>query len=364
MISPRSTRRALQATALLTAGALILGACSSTPKKQQKKKAATTTTTAAPVCPLTGAPSPLGSVPQRTAIGVKVDNYQDARPQSGLDKTDIVFEEPVEGGITRYNAIFQCNDASSIGPIRSARQIDIGILGQLGNPPLTHVGGINPVLENIVAAGIPNLDLGNYPNAITHLSTRYAPYNTYSSTQQLYANLPAGTKNTPPKPIYTYSTKVPTGTAVTSVHVPFSGNSDVTWSWAEAQGAWLRFYNGTQADNNADGTQNQAANVIIQTVHVTYGPWVENAGGGLEVQAVLSGTSGPAIVFRNGIQIDGTWSRTDNASPTIYKDAKGNVIAMAPGRSWVELVPDTVSVTSVPNPVQPTTTTTTKPKKK
>ena len=357
-----TTTRIMKATALLSAGALLLGACSSSPKKPKKKAASTTTTTKAPVCALTGAPSPLGAIPQRTAIGAKIDNYQDARPQSGLDKTDIVFEEPVEGGITRYNAIFQCDNADSIGPIRSARQIDIGILGQLGNPPLVHVGGINPVLENIVAAGIPNLDLGTYPNAITHLNTRYAPYNTYTSTTQLYANLPAGTKNTPPAPIYTYSPTTPTGTAVTSVHVPFSGNSDVTWTWAAGQNAWLRFYNGTSPDRNADGVQNQAANVIVQTVHVTYGPWVENAGGGLEVQAVLSGTSGPAIVFRNGIQVNGTWSRDAASSPTVYKDAAGAVIAMAPGRTWVELVPDTVTVTAVPNSVQPTTTTTIKKK--
>jgi hypothetical protein len=361
-VTATTTNRIMKATALLSAGALLLGACSSSPKKAKKKAASTTTTTKAPVCALTGAPSPLGAIPQRTAIAAKIDNYQDARPQSGLDKTDIVFEEPVEGGITRYNAIFQCDNADSIGPIRSARQIDIGILGQLGNPPLVHVGGINPVLENIVAAGIPNLDLGNYPGAITHLSTRYAPYNTYTSTTQLYANLPAGTKNTPPAPIYTYSPTTPAGTAVTSVHVPFSGNSDVTWTWAAGQNAWLRFYNGTNPDKNADGVQNQAANVIIQTVHVTFGPWLENAEGGLEVQAVLSGTSGPAIVFRNGIQVNGTWSRDAASSPTVFKDAAGTVIQMAPGRTWVELVPDTVAVTAVPNPVQPTTTTTIKKK--
>ena len=96
---------------------------------------------------------------------------------------------------------------------------------------------------------------------------------------------------------------------------------------------------------------------------MTYGPWLENSEGGLEVQAVLSGTSGPAIVFRNGIEVNGTWSRDAASSPTVFKDANGTVIQMAPGRSWVELVPDTVSVTAVPNPVQPTTTTTTMAKK-
>ena len=130
-MSTRSMARPLGAVTLIVAGALVLGACSSSHAK--KKAVATTTSTTAPaVCPLTGAPSPLGTPPNRPALAVKVDNYQAARPQSGLDDTDLVFEEPVEGGITRYVAVFQCNNATSIGPVRSARNIDIGILGQLG----------------------------------------------------------------------------------------------------------------------------------------------------------------------------------------------------------------------------------------
>ena len=105
----------------------------------------TTTTAPAPACPLTGVPAPnVRSVPQRPAMAVKIDNYPAGRPQSGLDKADIIFEEPVEGGITRFAAVFQCQDAALIGPVRSARNIDIGILGQLGNPLLAHVGGHQP----------------------------------------------------------------------------------------------------------------------------------------------------------------------------------------------------------------------------
>ena len=352
-----ATRRLLGATALVTSGALLLGACSSTSSKPKKKAVATTTTAAPPTCPLTGAPSPLGAVPQRTALGVKVDNYVAARPQSGLDHTDLVFEEPVEGGITRYVAVFQCDNAPSIGPIRSARNIDIGILGQLGNPPLAHVGGIDPVLSNISAAGIPNLDLGNYAQAITHPAGRYAPYDTYSSTAALYAIVPSSAPSSPPKPIFSYSSTVPAGTAVSSVHVPFSSNSDVTWSWNAQKGTWLRFYNGTQPDLNADNVQNSAANVIIQTVNVTYGPWLENSEGGLEVQAQLSGTTGPAMVFRNGVEISGTWSRASNSSPTVFTSSTGQVITMAPGRSWIELVPAGIAVT--PTPAAPTTSSTT-----
>ena len=173
----------------------------------------------------------------------------------------------------------------------------------------------------------------------------------------LYAIVPSSAPNSPPKPIFSYSSAVPSGTAVTSVHVPFSSNSDVTWNWSPQKSTWLRFYNGTQPDLNADGVQNAAANVIIQTVNVTYGPWLENSEGGLEVQAQLSGTSGPAMVFRNGVEISGTWSRASNASPTVFTSSTGKVITMAPGRSWIELVPSGVAVT--PTPATPSASSTT-----
>jgi hypothetical protein len=149
---------------------LVLAACSGTTPHHASStttSTSTTSTTAAPAavatCPLTGTPVPGGgAVPQRTALAVKIDNYPDARPQSGMDKADVVFEEPVEGGITRYAVVFQCQDAALVGPVRSARNIDIGILGQLGTPLFVHVGGIDPVLANIAASPLVNVDLGDY----------------------------------------------------------------------------------------------------------------------------------------------------------------------------------------------------------
>src|SRR5580698_834968 len=134
---------------LALASLVILGAACSLPAVvlPAVKDPATTTTTAPPTdCPLTGAPAPPGGVPQRPALAVKVDNYPDARPQSGLDQADIVFDEPVEGGITRFAAVFQCQSPTLVGPIRSARAVDLQIMDQLSKPILVHVGGINPVL--------------------------------------------------------------------------------------------------------------------------------------------------------------------------------------------------------------------------
>jgi Protein of unknown function (DUF3048) N-terminal domain/Protein of unknown function (DUF3048) C-terminal domain len=330
-------------------GALILAGCSSTPSST--KKAAVTSTTkvtqaaAVSTCPLTGTPTGPGGVPQRSALAVKVDNYPAARPQSGLDKADVIFEEPVEGGITRYVAVFQCQQAALVGPIRSARNIDIGILGQLGTPILAHVGGIDPVLANINASPLVNLDLGSHGSVIQHLQGRVAPYNTYASTAALWAAEPQSTA--PPPALFLYSSAPPTeGTPADTVAIPFSGTSNVVWQYNPKISAYQRFY-GSTPDLLANGVQNTAANVIVQYVQISLGPWLENSEGGLEVQAALyPNASGAAAVFRDGKEVTGTWSRGDLGSQTQFKDASGNVIPLQPGQTWVELVPNTIQVTA------------------
>jgi hypothetical protein len=349
---PIRRRPGLALLALAGLSGLVLSACSSAPAAVKKADPPTTTSTTAkpppPACPLTGLPVPGGAaVPARPALAVKVDNYPSARPQSGLDKADVIYEEPVEGGITRYAAVFQCQDAASVGPVRSARNIDIGILGQLGNPLLAHVGGIPPVLANIDASPIVNVDLGENGSIITHPAGRYAPYDTYSSTAQMWGTHP--TMTTPPQPLFGYSTTPPAGTPVASVNINFSGTSNVTWTYNPTTSQFERFYNGTTPDTLADGTQNAAANVVVQYVHISYGPWLENSEGGLEVQADLyPDASGQAQVFRNGVEITGTWQRAALGSPTQFLTAAGTPITLQPGQTWVELVPDTITTAVTP----------------
>ncbi len=311
----------------------------------------TTTTKPAPViptCPLTDTAIPGGgAVPARPALAVKVDNYPDARPQSGLDKADVIFEEPVEGGITRYAAVFQCQEAALVGPVRSARNIDIGILGQLGNPLEAHVGGIDPVLANINASPVVNVDLGNYGSILTHPAGRFAPYDTYSSTAQMWGTHP--TMTAAPQPLFSFSAAPPPGSPVATININFSQTSNVTWKYNSATSTFQRFYNGTTPDMLADGVQDQASNVIVQYVHISYGPWLENSEGGLEVQADLyPNASGSSIVFRNGVEVAGTWHRSTLGSPTQFVNAAGAPISLQPGQTWVELVPDTITAATTP----------------
>jgi hypothetical protein len=89
--------------------------------------------------------------------------------------------------------------------------------------------------------------------------------------------------------------------------------------------------------------------VIVQSVQISYGPWLENSEGGLEVQAALyPNASGAAEVFRDGTEITGTWRRAALGSPTQFVAEDGSPIALQPGQTWVELVPNTITPTTTP----------------
>jgi len=77
-------------------------------------------------------------------LGVMIENHIESRPQSGLSSADVVYEAVAEGGITRFLAIFYCQEARSIGPVRSARTYFLDWVSEYGDYPLyAHVGGAN-----------------------------------------------------------------------------------------------------------------------------------------------------------------------------------------------------------------------------
>jgi Protein of unknown function (DUF3048) N-terminal domain/Protein of unknown function (DUF3048) C-terminal domain len=343
---------------LVVAGVVALVVTSGSKPSSASKPPATTSTSAVPpsttvptTCPLTGTPAPGGTVPARPALGVKIGNYPDDRPSAGLNQADVVFEEPVEGGITRLVAVFQCQSPALVGDLRSARQPDVGILSQLSKPLFVHAGGIDPVIALLQAANLTDENLQSGPAASADIQQpgRYAPYSTFANTATLWGLDPSDT--TPPAPIFTYTAAPPAGSVAGSggsAHIPFSGTSDVTWTWNPAANNYLRSYS-TGPDTLIDGSQSAANNVVIMTVQTSNGPWLENDVGGLEVQIPDTG-SGPLVVLRNGVAISGTWTRTSITQPPTLTATNGTPITLQPGNTWEELVPSGVAVTTAPGP--------------
>jgi hypothetical protein len=336
-------------------------------KKTAAVATSTTTTTAVPVavatCPLTGTPAPGNVVPARPAVAVKIGNYTGDRPSDGLNQADIVFEEPVEGSYTRLVAVFQCQEAALVGDLRSAREPDIAILSQLSNPLFVHAGGIDPILNLLSEAPIHDENIldGGTGSITINPSGRYAPYDDFTSTAKVWGLLPSDT--TPPAPLFTYSPSPPAGSVPGSgatVHIPFSSEADVTWTWNPATSSYLRAYSGVP-DKLVDGTVSSATNVVVMTVGTFTGPWVENSEGAHEVEVTATG-SGPVVVLRDGVAITGTWSRASVTQPATLTATDGTPISLQPGNTWEELVPQGIPITTTATaaPVASSTTTTTK----
>jgi Protein of unknown function (DUF3048) N-terminal domain/Protein of unknown function (DUF3048) C-terminal domain len=342
--------------------ALLVGAAGKTPTHKDTASSSTTATTATtatsdpakpgpPLCPLTGTPAPGGKIPRRPALAFKIDNYPTARPWSGIDKADIVFEEPVEGFITRLVAVFQCQESSFVGPIRSAREADQGIADLLSKPILIHVGSINQVTNLLDASNLINIDLRypQYDAIIINPAGRYAPYDTYASTSGGWGLVPGDT--TPPAAVFQYSSTRAQGPPDSSLSINFSSTSDETWTYQRSSNTYTLSYadTGPAMIQQADGAMTPLStdNIVVQVVQYTIGPWVENDEGGLEVMVDPTG-SGPLEVLRDGVFIRGTWKRASLSSPLQLLNGAGQTIKLRPGNTWVDVVPSGQPVTPTP----------------
>ena len=294
-------------------------------------------------CPLTDLAPPAGAVPDRPALAVKVENLPAARPQYGLSSADVVYEEPVEGGITRFIVIYQCRDADRIEPVRSGRIIDPQIVGQYGAHPLfAYAGGIAPAIAAIDSSSLIDVGVLKAANAYTRDPNRPVPHNLMTSTGALYRtgeaqNAPQGA----PGPVFSFGPVDPAGTPASGVCVSFP-YSDLTWTWSQGSNGWLRSY-GNGPATRGEGGQITAADVIVMRVILYPSPYVEDPTGAHENLLKLTGT-GSVEVFRNGVMIAGTWKRPSLSDKTQFEDETGHTISLAPGNIWIELVPTTVQV--------------------
>jgi hypothetical protein len=270
---------------------------------------------------------------------VKVDNAPSARPPTGLDTADLVFEQPVEGGLTRLVAVFQCESAARIEPVRSARLVDPDLLVPLSAVGLAHAGGIQPAIDKLAQSGVMDVGDSALPRSYHRDPRRSAPHNEYTSTDDLWPHLPSSA----PKPLFSYSASVPTGSPAATIHLPFSGYSNVTWSYDPAAHNYRRSYGSSPASDSA-GNPLLGDDVVVQHVTLTDSGYVEDATGEHEnLVDVLSG--GAAEVYRDGVVVPGRWSRDSLGAATRFVDSAGHSIKLRPGRTWVELVPTVVHTT-------------------
>ena len=327
LLSPRAFADSTTTTTAPSSG-------SSTTSSTTTSVPVTTTTNKVWVAPLTGLPDPSELTRHRSALTIKIDNTPEAHPQFGLQDADVVYEEIVEGGITRLAAIFNSKLPTVVGPVRSVRRTDPQIVYPLGGI-FAFSGGAQYAIDAIEKAPVKLIQESNAGAAMFRDLKRPPPHNLLANAVLL---MTYGGEPKPPRAIFTYrsASEPATGARVNVFNVDFFSG----YNWDEKTFSWDRTIF-DYPDITATGQRVSPANVIVMNVLYRGGVGVEGS------YAQLTG-SGPAEVFTAGRVQRGTWSRKALADPIVYKNESGQVIALTPGQTFVELA-DTLMRATITN---------------
>ena len=278
--------------------------------------------------PLTGMPADPNKA-RRRAVAVKIDNAAASRPQSGLDRADVIYEEFTEG-ITRLVVLFHSSDAPFVGAVRSVRPADANIVKPFGGP-LVFSGGSPPVLDVIRAAGVTQVT-ETARDTLRRRSGRRAPHNLYSDTESMFRKAGAGA----PPPVFSPfllpgETGAPAGaTPAASVRLAPAPKVNAAYQWDPGAGVWKRSTDG-RAHMLEGGAQISPKNVIVQFTRYS----------GFEADRKVRFPevvgSGDALIFLNGTQVKARWTKASPGDMTSYADSAGKPIALTPGQTWVHL---------------------------
>ena len=306
---------------------------------------APTTTLPQPVAPLTGLPGDYGDRLGQPAVVVKIDNGEPkARPQLGLNEADIVYEERVEGAVTRLLAIFHSTDAGPVGPVRSARTSDIAIVSALNRPYFVWSGANATFASRIRASNIKDVGYDVLSGEYFREPSRSAPSNLMVRSTATLRTI-ASEGSTPPPALVQYRARGRETTHledVTGVHIEYGssgGSAPVDYRWDGS--GWARFQKGTP-HVDAAGRQVAPANVIIQFVAYTPTDVTDQFGDPIP-EAQLVGEGDVWILTGGGLSrpglVQGRWKKDSLEAVATYTDVDGNPILLTPGRTWVALPP-------------------------
>lgn len=311
---------------------------------------------------------------QHRPLGVMVENHEEARPQSGLSNADVVYEFLAEGGITRFMGVFYCDNAEMVGPVRSARTYFIDMLSEYADNPLyAHVGGANTPGPANALGQIEDYGWAGY-NDLNQFSVGFPTYwrdnerlpgvatehTVYSTTQKLWdigkkRNLTQKNEDGEkwdaefiPWKFKTAADTANRGKAQTISYDFWEGYSDysVSWTYDPVTNMYTRSNGGKPHLDNNTKKPLQVTDLII--LYMKEGRANDGYEGNLHMLYGDKG-SGKAVFFMDGQRTDGTWSKKDRTSRTIFKDRSGNEMELNPGQIWISVLgTDNTSLTVKP----------------
>lgn len=306
------------ALAAVLLAAIAVAGCTSTTGSSDS--GTDTNTTAAAAGPLSG-----------PVIAVKIDNVADARPATGLSQAQVVYVEPVEGGLTRIVAVFTPPYPAVIGPVRSARQTDLDLLGQYGKPVFAFSGSVPQLIPLLHKTALIDASQANVAKAYARQSTHPAPHNLYLHPNRLPTGSPAA------QPPLEFGAAPAGGTATSQQKANYPAAS-FSFAWSASARRWLITMDGKPYRTTESG-QLGAATVVLQRVATRPEAWPEDSTGAVAPIAQTVGT-GSATVLRDGQSYAATWTRSAVDAPTRFTvTSSGTDLPLASGPVWILLLP-------------------------
>jgi len=304
--------------------------------------------------PLNGKPATLGATDRRPLV-VKIDNAPAARPHYGLAQADMVFEILVEGFVTRLAAVFQSQDPQTIGAVRSARLADRSLTPMFDGALV--YSGTSAYAWSLIsqdAARGKYIELSaDHAGGYYRVSFRDAPYNLFTSAQNMRQQLAAMGRQGPAKvPAWGFlaSAEHPAtvagmagATEAAAITIPYREDSSlVTYKYDDKTRTYERFQNSAgKAVREMDAltkTPVNAANVVVVHTEIWEVPEITDAAGSHAHDMRLLG-KGSATVFRDGLRQEATWSRARETDPFTFTNAAGQQILLSAGQTWVHVIP-------------------------
>lgn len=270
--------------------------------------------------------------PRRPVVVVKVDNVEQARPQTGLSAADMVYVEPVEGGLTRLAAVYADRLPEAVGPVRSARETDVALLRQFGRPVLAYSGGAPEIEPLLRRAPITLVTDKIRPRAFFRGSDRPIPHNLYVRPHRL----PGQNRERAARPV-TETGAAPAGGTPTQAREVTFRSARYRFTWSAEAGRWQVSLNGSPLRTREAGRVT-AGTVVVQRVAVRGGREVQDSAGQSSPVAGTVGR-GEATILRDGRAFEVTWSRPSGSEPATYRTDGGKRVPAADGPVWVLLTP-------------------------
>lgn len=290
------------------------------------------------VWPLTGVAT--AEVAQRPAIAVKIENTSQARPQSGLENADVVWETIVEFEVSRLIAVFHSQLPDEIGPIRSVRPMDPLIASPLKGL-MVFSGGQQGILNLIYSSSLQPISHDAGAAGLYRVSSRSAPHNVYGSLLTFLQHADAD-HSAPPVQQFAFALRptlaaaVRAGTPAATLSFTLSGASHPSWVWDGSSGRWLRSEGSTPA-TDATGAQLGAVNVVSITASHPPSGFAAQNNASVPTYELIG--EGDAVVATGGMTIAGRWRKASQDEPMQLFGADGLPLLLAPGNTWVELIP-------------------------